>query len=401
MPPYTVLVIVDDTLVRDTVALQLVTAGWTTVTAATAAEAQAVLQSDPTVTVVVFQTQPDEESRFDLCRVLAESRPERWAIEIVDFMDEHASAPMIEVQNHLDHNPIRHPPPSTDLAKRVAIADRAAGRRRQQQAMLDQLEQRVAEGEAMKLHFAKALRDAEDMNRALAESAVATHRDMLMVINHELRTPLIPIVGVADILMTSTDLCPEEVRELAGLIRDGGERLCAIIDRVLTFLDADRRQALVKSRRFALGDLIDAALRKLPKDTINKGAGFDIDCPDDLYASGALDLLAEALSELVDNGLKASPAGAQVRIAAHRTDEGHVTIDVTDIGPGLPDIVRCNLGVPFLQGDASLARRWSGVGLGLARARKIAQLNDGDLEITVPQPETGAKIRLVLNLSSP
>lgn len=399
-PSRAVLVVVDDTLVSETVVLQLANAGWTTVTAATADEAVAVLQSDTAIKVAVSHAHLNGESGVDLSRTLAESRPERWAIECVYIADETVLASVIDGPGNLICNPLQQLP-RADLARLVAAADHAASRRRQRQSMLDELEQRVAVGEAMRLRLAAALRDAEDMNLALAESAGAARRDLLTVISHELKTPLVPIVGLADILLTSTSLCPGEVREFAGLIRDGGERLCAIIDRVLSYLDADRRQAVAKQHQFALGDLIAAALRKLPRDAVNEGAAFDICCPDDLYSWGALDLLAEALSELVDNGLKASPAGAQLEITARRDDAGNVVVDVIDTGPGLPDIVRRNLGVPFLQGDASFTRRWSGVGLGLARARKFAQLNGGDLEVAIPLPQKGAKIRLVLGNSSP
>lgn len=399
-PLCAVLLVVDDTFVSETVALQLASAGWTTVTAASAAEAVAVLQSDTTITVAVVHAHLNGESGFDLSRTLAESRPERWAIECIYIADETLLASVIDGPGNLTCNPL-HQLPRTDLVRLVAAADHAAGRRRQRQSMLDELEQRVAVGEATRLRLAAALRDAEDMNLALAESAGAARMELLTVISHELKTPLVPIVGLADILLTSTSLCPEEVREMAGLIRDGGERLCAIIDRVLTYLDADRRQALAKLHQFDLGDLIAAALRKLPSDAVTEGAAFDIHCPDNLFAWGALDLLAEALSELVDNGLKASPAGARLHITARRDDAGRVVVDVTDTGPGLPDIVRCNLGVPFLQGDASFTRRWSGLGMGLARARKFARLNGGDLEVAIPQPQTGAKIRLVLGNSPP
>ncbi|PTW99065.1 ATP-binding protein [Pararhodobacter aggregans] len=399
-PSRTAMIVVDDRLVSETVALQLANAGWTTVTAASVTEAQAVLLSDPSITVAVFPCHLTDENGFDPSRALAESRPERRAIECVYLMDAPNGASMMDGPDHLVCNPIE-PRLRADLVKLVAAADQAAGRRRQHQSMLDELEQRVAVGEAMRLRLAAALRDAEDMNRALAESAGAARRDLLAVISHELKTPLFPIVGLADILLTSTDLRPEDVRESAGLIRDGAERLCAIIDRILTYVDADRRQAQAKSCRLALVDLIAAALQKLPKDTVNEGAAFAIDCPDDLFAIGAPDLLAEALSELVDNAIKAGPAGAKVRITAHRADDGHVMVDVSDTGPGLPDIVRRNLGTPFLPGDASFARRWSGVGLGLARARKIAQLHGGELEVAVPQPQTGTKIRLVLGNSPP
>ncbi|WP_209428410.1 hybrid sensor histidine kinase/response regulator [Pararhodobacter sp. SW119] len=399
--PRAALVVDDDDMVRDTVAMQLEGDGWRVASASNIAEARAVLHADPAIAVVVCDIHLTSESGFELAEMLADLRSEQLATEIVFITGNASSDTAIEALRHRAFDLVRKPLRRADLVKRVAAAEMSAARRRQQQAMLDQLEHRVAEGEAMKRRLAMAMREAEGQNRELAESVGDARHDLLAVIAHELRTPLIPIVGLADILLNSDELSPNEVREFAEMIRDGGERLGAIIDRTLTYLDAERQQTVAEMHEFPIAALIDTALAKLPKATVENGCGFDIDCSTDLHAWGAADLLAEALAELLDNAIKASPKGASVRITACPEDDGRVAIEVTDIGPGLPEVVRRNIGTPFLQGDASTTRRWSGVGLGLARARKSAQLNGGTLMIPDPQPDTGARLRMILRSAEP
>ncbi len=207
------------------------------------------------------------------------------------------------------------------------------------------------------------------------------------MISHELKTPLIPIVGLADILINNADLTTEDVREFAVMIREGGDRLGRIIDRTLDYLDAERQQAEAPCGWIALSDLIGDATP--PQEADGRAGRLVVDCPEGLVAWGARAPLAKALAEIVDNAFKAAPAGGAVTIAAGPGGPGQVAIRVLDTGPGIPDTVRRHLGVPFLQGDVGLTRRWSGVGIGLARARRIARLNRGDLVIDPPPRRAG------------
>jgi len=391
-----VLVVDDDAPVRETFAAQLRIDGWHVASAANVAAAQAALRADPTISVLVCDINLAGESGFDLAGALAQLRPERLATEIVFITGNACSETAIDALRHRAFDLIRKPVRRAELIARVSEAHLSAVRRRQRQGMLDQVETRMAEGESLKHRLAEALHDAEGQNRAFEQDAGAARHDLLAVISHELKTPLIPIVGLSDIMLAATDLSPEEVREYAVLIREGGEQLEAIIDRTLAYLDTERQHALGDKGDFAVDDLISAALDLRAAPGAARKPEIVVACPLGLRARGVRALLAQALGELVDNAIKASPTDATVRIEAGVLAGGRVSVEVTDSGPGIPDTVQRNLGVPFLQGDCGLARRWSGVGLGLARAKKIARLSGGGVDICAPPCEGGARLRLTL-----
>jgi signal transduction histidine kinase len=94
-----------------------------------------------------------------------------------------------------------------------------------------------------------------------------------------------------------------------------------------------------------------------------------------------------AIGHLLDNAIRASPAGETVRIVARLTAP-LVSIAVSDRGPGVPSNVMEQLGTPFLQADLSYCRRWEGVGLGLALALRIARTHGGFLSL-IPRSDGG------------
>lgn len=394
------LVVDDDEIVRTTIAMQLEGGGWRVVSVDGVAAAQHALEKEEAISVVVCDINLVRESGFDLANALADLRPEAMATEIIFISGEATSDAAIAALRHRAFDLIRKPVRRTELLERVAAARESALRRRRQQAMLVHSERRLLEGETLKQRLVAALRNAEDQNRALEARADQARHDLLAVISHELKTPLIPIVGLADILLNASDLSVEEVQDFAQSIRDGGEKLGAIIDRTLTYLDAERQFDDAEEQDFALHTLIDTALSELPVVMGRPTPRIEIDCPVELRGRGTMLLLAQALAELIDNAIKASPGDAAIGISARRHLDGRLVVEVCDQGPGLPDQVRRNLGVPFLQGDMSLTRRWSGVGIGLARARRIARLNNGDLEHSQSSDCNSTCIRLVLQSNS-
>lgn len=395
-PGRCVLIVDDDPLVSATLAMQMEIDGICVATAATVIAAQAALESNPSISVVVCDVHLANESGFDLAHALGDLRPERLATEIVFITGDATSDTAIEALRHRAFDMIRKPLRRAELVARVDDAHRSAMRRRQRQALLDQIENRLAEGEVQKQRLMTALHDAEGQHRAFEESTTAARRDLLAVISHELKTPLIPIVGLSDIMLSAPDLSPQEVREYAGLIRDGGEQLEAIIGRMLGYLDVENQHAVSDKDAFAVADLIAGALRHLPTAATMPTPEIETECATQLGAWGAKALLTQALHELIDNAIKASPPGGKVQIAAHPDGEACVNVTVSDSGPGLPDLVRKNVGMPFLKGDSSLSRTWHGVGIGLASAKKIAQLSGGDLEFGDVSASSGTQVILSL-----
>jgi hypothetical protein len=103
-------------------------------------------------------------------------------------------------------------------------------------------------------------------------------------------------------------------------------------------------------------------------------------------------LLAQALSNLIDNSLKCVPERGAIRVCVGARADGSVAIEVADNGPGIAAAERPKVTERFYRGDAS--RGTPGVGLGLSIVDAVAKLHGGVLELIDNHP--GLRAQMVL-----
>ena len=106
---------------------------------------------------------------------------------------------------------------------------------------------------------------------------------------------------------------------------------------------------------------------------------------------GHRQLLAQAVSNLIENAIKYGAEGGQVVIAAEQYDD-HSRIEVRDHGPGIPPELRAQARRRFVRLDSS--RSAAGAGLGLTLAEAIAHLHRGELVLADNQPGLRASLKL-------
>lgn len=100
---------------------------------------------------------------------------------------------------------------------------------------------------------------------------------------------------------------------------------------------------------------------------------------DGLYVRGEHGLFTQAVSNLIENALKYTPAGGNVEVRAVRRSDGRIEIDVLDDGPGVPPSDRDRVMERFVRLET--ARSTPGVGLGLSLVAAVARLHQGGLHL--------------------
>ncbi|MGZ8362670.1 MAG: sensor histidine kinase [Caulobacteraceae bacterium] len=111
----------------------------------------------------------------------------------------------------------------------------------------------------------------------------------------------------------------------------------------------------------------------------DKGLGFSLESVPGLSARGNQQFLAQALSNLLDNAIKYTPAGGAVTLRVRRRSSGEVEFSITDTGPGVPEADRARIVQRFVRLENS--RNESGSGLGLSLVSAVAVAHGGRLEI--------------------
>jgi hypothetical protein len=173
------------------------------------------------------------------------------------------------------------------------------------------------------------------------------------------------------------------------------------VDRVIRIFDALLRLAEIDAgmRRsgFVALDIADLAANAVEfyapaAELKNINLAFRSDGP--LVVSGDPVLLAQALSNLIDNSLKYAPVNGTMQVAVQKRDDASVEVSVTDNGPGISDSEKGKVVERFYRGDAS--RGTPGVGLGLSLVQAVAKLHGSALTLSDQNP--GLRVALVLQL---
>ena len=196
---------------------------------------------------------------------------------------------------------------------------------------------------------------------------------VLHAISHDLRSPLTAITTAISALR-SDRLSADEHRELIDMIDGESVRLAKLVD---DLLDLSKIQAGAVAPRpdwCDLSDVVASAVAHLP-DT----QPIELDLPLDLpLVQADAAQLERVFSNLLENAIKFSPAGAAVRVTGGAAG-GRVTVRVTDRGRGIPAQQRTRVFEPFFRGrtDRSPVAAGAGSGLGLAIVKGFVEANGG------------------------
>lgn len=209
-------------------------------------------------------------------------------------------------------------------------------------------------------------------------------QNFLRTLPHELRTPLVGILGIGELLMQDADtLTPAEIADYAGLITNSGQQLYRLIENYLLYtqleqLAADPAQAALLTQ----GRVTQTAaiLRETSERVANKYARS----PDLLLTIQPAVVpiegqdLTKIIYELVDNAFKFSKAPARVQVNATIQDDTYVIL-VTDQGRGMtPENIAAI--AAYVQFERATYEQ-QGAGLGLAIVRRLLELAGGLVQI--------------------
>ena len=221
--------------------------------------------------------------------------------------------------------------------------------------------------------------------------------DFVSLVSHELRSPMAAVIGAARTLEDRWRMLTAAQREsFLALIGDETSRLAELVGDVL---DTSRIEAGTFSYRFEevdLGALVDEA--------VETAVLAQQDVPVVAAVRGALPAirgdrarLRQVLGNLIENAVKYSPEGGEVRVSAAASN-GAVTIAVRDGGPGIPRDQQARIFEKFGRVDIPGASK-PGTGLGLFIARSIAEAHGGSLDVA-SGAEAGSTFTLTLPVGS-
>src|SRR5213594_355008 len=223
--------------------------------------------------------------------------------------------------------------------------------------------------------YSKVTRDITDQIRSrefeaekiAAEKASKAKDDFLAALSHELRTPLTPALAAATYLEDNAPKLPPEFVEDVQIIKRNVQLQARLIDDLLDLTRITRGKlqlTLEPVDANALArDATDIAHAAIAAKKLNVSTEFDAERP---YILGDSIRLQQVFWNLINNAVKFTSSGGQIVIRTSNDDTGRFNFEITDNGIGIEHERLGSLFTPFEQADASVARQFGGLGLGLA-----------------------------------
>lgn len=201
--------------------------------------------------------------------------------------------------------------------------------------------------------------------------------EFISTVSHELRTPLTSLRAALG-LVTGGALSkrPEKMQQMLEIALGNTDRLVRLVNDILDLERISSGKADLQSTMCSMDDLLmraaalqQAAAAKANIRVLTKSAGVEV------WADP--DRILQALTNLISNAIKFSPAGSQIQLRARTIDETEALIEVEDHGRGIPADKLEHIFERFHQVDASDSRAMGGTGLGLAICRSIINQHGG------------------------
>lgn len=239
--------------------------------------------------------------------------------------------------------------------------------------------------------------DVTALKKAESELADAVRRrdQFLAMLSHELRNPLNAIVSAASLLKL-----PQVTRDSTEAAQDiicrQSCHMGRLLDELLDVSRVTQNKMQLRRRPFdireVVGDACDAVRPRLERGKIE----FTCRVADEpLYVNGDPVRLQQALTNLLDNAVKYTPAGGHIWLSVQRED-GAVAMRVKDTGIGIDPALLDTVFDLFVQTEHTIDRSAGGMGVGLTLVRSIAELHEGSVEAHSPGIGQGSEFVLRL-----
>lgn len=226
-------------------------------------------------------------------------------------------------------------------------------------------------GALIVLHDVSRLRHLENVRR-----------DFVANVSHELRTPITSIKGFVETLLAEELSNKETAMRFLRIVLKQADRLDAIINDLLLLSRVERgtEEHAIPLGREPILPVLCSAVEMCERKARDKQIRIAVECGEELSASINGPLLEQAIVNLLDNAIKYSSPGGQVRIAAS-AESGEVVIRVQDEGCGIEARHLPRLFERFYRVDKARSRELGGTGLGLAIVKHIVAAHRGTVEV--------------------
>ncbi len=237
----------------------------------------------------------------------------------------------------------------------------------------DEIDQLRSTFSAMAERIRNQIAELEDQDRL--------RREMVANVSHDLRTPLTHLQGyIETVLLKEESLAPAERREYLEIALRHGERLGRLVTDLFELAKLDALHEPVERLRLPVGELVQDVAQKFSLNARDRGVALNAGLEGgQTMIMADVGLMECALENVLENALRYTPDGGRIDIRLTVADQ-RLRIEIRDTGPGIsPDDVSLVFDRFYRAQRAAGVDDDRGAGLGLAIAKRAAELHGGSL----------------------
>lgn len=234
------------------------------------------------------------------------------------------------------------------------------------------------------------LYQSEQTAREQAEHAGRTKDEFLATLSHELRTPLMPVLTAAHRMHNDPEL-PEKYRRAAELICRNVEMEARLIDDLLDISRIIHRKLEYSFECVDAHEVMRLALDICEAEIAEKKLRLTVQLDAARHhVHGDSGRLQQAFWNLLKNAVKFTGEGGEITVRSTNDNDASIRLEIQDTGVGIDDAHLGKIFDPFEQGSFAAARKFGGLGLGLAIAKATIDAHGGSITAESAGHEKGS-----------
>lgn len=200
--------------------------------------------------------------------------------------------------------------------------------------------------------------------------------------SHELRTPLSVLMASTDVLDNDPSITSPFLKQTIADLRDEVRKMTKLVADLLLIARSDNEALTLKGELLDIGELFARTIRLVQPLAEKNGVALTLEQEGDVTACVDEQKLKQLLMILVDNAVKYTPSGGNVKVSLKRAEKGRVRFSVSDTGIGISEDDLGKIFERFYRTDKARDRELGGNGLGLAIAKEITAMHGGSINAT-------------------